>query len=62
MDIKTISRLDERFGAAIIGLGVEEIKAMIEEDGQAEAQCHFCLEKYEFTQGELEGLIDEIKG
>ena len=52
----------ERFGAAIIGLGVEEIKNMIEEDGKAEAQCHFCLEKYEFTQAELEGLIDEIKG
>ena len=52
----------ERFGAAIIGLGIEEIEAMIKEDGQAEAQCHFCLEKYEFNQAELEGLIDEIKG
>ena len=52
----------ERFGAAIIGLGVEEIEAMIKEDGKAEAQCHFCLEKYEFNQAELEGLINEIKG
>ena len=52
----------ERFGAAIIGLGIAEIEAMIKEDGKAEAQCHFCLEKYEFNQAELEGLIDEIKG
>ena len=51
----------ERFGAAIIGLGVGEIKAMIEEDGQAEAECHFCLEKYQFNKEELEGFINEIQ-
>lgn len=52
----------ERFGAAIIGLGVQEIQAMIDEDGQAEAQCHFCLEKYEFGKQDLEGFINEIQG
>ena len=31
----------ERFGNAIIGLGEKEIIDMIEEDGQAEANCHF---------------------
>ena len=51
----------ERFGAAIIGLGVQEIHGMIEEDGQAEAQCHFCLEKYNFDKEELQGLINEIQ-
>lgn len=51
----------ERFGAAIIGLGVGEIQEMIDEDGQAEAQCHFCLETYHFDQTELEGLINEIQ-
>ncbi|MEK4698080.1 Hsp33 family molecular chaperone HslO [Solibacillus sp. FSL R7-0668] len=51
----------ERFGAAIIGLGVQEIQEMIDEDGGAEAQCHFCLEKYHFDQQELEGFIDEIQ-
>lgn len=50
----------ERFGAAIIGLGVNEIQEMIDEDGKAEAQCHFCLETYDFSQDELEGLINEI--
>lgn len=51
----------ERFGAAIIGLGVQEIQEMIEEDGQAEAQCHFCLETYHFSKEELEGFVNEIQ-
>lgn len=50
----------ERFGAAILGLGTAEIKEMIEEDGGAEAECHFCLEKYSFSKDELEGFIDEL--
>ncbi|WP_332650609.1 Hsp33 family molecular chaperone HslO [Lysinibacillus sp. 54212] len=50
----------ERFGAAIIGLGVQEIQDMIDEVGQIETQCHFCLETYDFSKTELEGLIDEI--
>ncbi|MER1959070.1 MAG: Hsp33 family molecular chaperone HslO [Solibacillus sp.] len=51
----------ERFGAAIIGLGVGEIQEMIDEDGGAQAQCHFCLETYEFTKEELKGFINEIQ-
>lgn len=51
----------ERFGAAIISLGVGEIQEMIDEDGQAEAQCHFCLEKYHFDKSELEGFVNEIQ-
>ena len=51
----------ERFGAAIIGLGVQEIQEMIEEDGQAEAHCHFCLETYHFSKEELEGFVNEIQ-
>lgn len=49
----------ERFGDAIAGLGKEEIQAMIDEDGGAEAQCHFCLETYDFTKEELEGLLHD---
>ncbi|AYC30680.1 Hsp33 family molecular chaperone HslO [Paenisporosarcina cavernae] len=51
----------ERFGAAIIGLGEQEIQEMIEEDGQAHAQCHFCMETYLFSKEELETFIDETK-
>lgn len=51
----------ERFGNAIIGLGEQEIREMIDEDGQAEAECHFCNERYLFPKEELEGFIDEIR-
>ncbi|MBS2967287.1 Hsp33 family molecular chaperone HslO [Metabacillus sp. KIGAM252] len=51
----------ERFGSAIISLGTKEIDEMIEEDGQAEAQCHFCNEIYIFSKEELEELKAESK-
>ena len=51
----------ERFANAITGLGTAEITAMIEEDGQAEAHCHFCNEKYLFSKEELEELKEEAK-
>ncbi|MEH7300934.1 Hsp33 family molecular chaperone HslO [Neobacillus drentensis] len=51
----------DRFSNAIIGLGKVEIDAMIEEDGQAEAHCHFCNEKYLFTKEELEEMKKEAK-
>ncbi|WP_313237568.1 Hsp33 family molecular chaperone HslO [Sporosarcina ureae] len=47
----------ERFSEAIKGLGAVEIQAMIDEDHGAEAQCHFCLEKYEFSEQELQKLL-----
>ncbi len=50
----------ERFGSAIISLGESEIREMIAEDGGAEAHCHFCMEKYNYTVDELESFIDEI--
>ncbi|BAC12038.1 chaperonin (heat shock protein 33) [Oceanobacillus iheyensis HTE831] len=46
----------DRLAQAIIGLGNDEIQAMIEEDQGAEATCHFCNEKYHFTEEELEDL------
>ena len=50
----------DRFGSAIISLGESEIRDMIEEDGGAEAQCHFCMEKYNYSVNELESFINEI--
>lgn len=49
----------ERFGNAIISLGAAEIQEMIEEDGGAETQCHFCNEQYIFSKEELEQLKEE---
>ena len=50
-----------RFADAIVGLGRGEIDDMITEDGQAEAHCHFCNEKYLFTREELEELKSQAK-
>ena len=49
----------ERLERAIIGLGNNEILQMIEEDGQAEATCHFCNEVYHFTEEELRNLLQQ---
>ncbi|WP_217588302.1 Hsp33 family molecular chaperone HslO [Lentibacillus saliphilus] len=51
----------ERVQQAIIGLGAEEIDAMIKEDHGAEATCHFCNETYRFSEEELEVLKQSIK-
>ncbi|MGO1060703.1 Hsp33 family molecular chaperone HslO [Planococcus sp. FY231025] len=49
----------DRISNAIVGLGSEEIQDMIVTDGQAEAQCHFCNEKYLFTKENLEDMLEE---
>ncbi|WP_349409084.1 Hsp33 family molecular chaperone HslO [Pseudalkalibacillus sp. SCS-8] len=49
----------ERFADAIISLGVEEIESMIQEDGKADAKCHFCNESYHYTKEDLEKLLTE---
>ncbi|RFU60348.1 Hsp33 family molecular chaperone HslO [Bacillus sp. V59.32b] len=51
----------ERIGNALISLGKEEIRDIIETEGQAEAQCHFCNETYQFSSDELEELQEEAK-
>ncbi|HSJ37481.1 MAG TPA: Hsp33 family molecular chaperone HslO [Planococcus sp. (in: firmicutes)] len=51
----------ERFAEGIISLGKEEIQKIIDEDGAAETQCHFCLETYKYSKEELEALIDELQ-
>lgn len=51
----------ERVENALTSLGEEELKQMIEEDGQAEVHCYFCNKKYLFTGEELENIIEKIK-
>lgn len=50
----------ERFTKGLISLGGKELREMIDEDGMAETQCHFCLETYAYSKEELEALIDEL--
>ncbi|MGM0877693.1 MAG: Hsp33 family molecular chaperone HslO [Bacillota bacterium] len=51
----------ERIENAIVSLGAEEIQSMIDEEDQAEAQCHFCNEVYMLTREDLEELKKEAK-
>lgn len=47
----------ERLERVLLSIGKDEIRAIIEEDGQAEMVCHFCNTKYNFSEDELEELI-----
>ncbi|MFD0051784.1 Hsp33 family molecular chaperone HslO [Actinomycetes bacterium NPDC127524] len=51
----------ERISNALVSLGAEEIRDIINTDGKAEAQCHFCNEKYLFSKEELEELAEQVK-
>lgn len=37
-----------------------ELKHMLEEDGQAQLVCHYCNEKYDFSRKDLENIISSI--
>jgi molecular chaperone Hsp33 len=50
----------ERTVAMLKGLGKEEIRSLMEEQGQAEVICHFCNETYHFSKEELAKILEEI--
>lgn len=49
----------ERFEAAIVTLGSDEISRIMEEGEKefTEVVCHFCAEAYHFTTGEMEEIL-----
>jgi len=49
----------EKFETGIISLGPAEIQTMIDEDKGAEAVCHFCMERHQFSPEELAVLRDQ---
>lgn len=51
----------EKLTDALISLGKDELQSIIEEEGKAEAQCHFCSETYLFNKEELEQLKDQLQ-
>ncbi|EEW93069.1 Hsp33 family molecular chaperone HslO [Granulicatella elegans] len=51
----------ERFSAGLLSIGVEDLQHLIDEDHGAEIVCHFCGEKYQFSEDDLNDLITEIK-
>lgn len=44
------------------GLGPKEVEAILQNQGAAEVTCQFCNERYTFDRGELERLLEELKG
>lgn len=51
----------ERVRKVLRSVGADEIVAIIEEDGKAELDCHFCNSKYQFDIDELREILAEIK-
>ena len=51
----------ERLEKVLISLGREELRAMLEEQGQAELCCHFCNKFYEFSGEDINRLLAEIE-
>ena len=50
----------ERIEQALMTIGRDDLQEIIEEDGQAELQCHFCLKKYQFNKEELQEILEKI--
>ncbi len=51
----------QRIEQALMTIGVRDLEEIIEEDGQAELQCQFCLKKYQFNKEELQAILEVIK-
>ena len=50
----------ERMARALATIGKEDLREIIEEDGKAELQCHFCLKKYDFSRQELTEILNHM--
>ena len=50
----------ERIEQVLMAIGRDDLQQIIEDDGHAELQCHFCLSKYEFNREELQEILDKI--
>lgn len=50
----------QRLEQVLMTIGKKDLKQIIEEDGQAELQCHFCLKKYNFSRDELTAILENM--
>lgn len=51
----------ERVEKALISIGLEDLTKILEEDKGAEINCHFCNKKYNFSEEDLNRIIDNAK-
>ncbi len=52
----------ERLEEALMTIGKKDIEEILEEDGEAEMTCQFCLKKYHFDKEKLEKILEDING
>lgn len=50
----------ERVEKALMTIGEDDLREILEEDGQAELTCQFCCKKYNFDKNDLERMLDTI--
>ena len=50
----------EKIEKGLIAIGKDELKDIIETQGNIETVCHFCNKKYNFSKRELQNLLDNI--
>lgn len=50
----------ERVSKALVAIGKNELRTIIEEDKGAEVGCQFCNTKYKFSEEELTNLLNEL--
>lgn len=51
----------EKMSKALISIGKKDLEEIIEKDKKAELVCHFCNKKYQFSEEELETLLEDAK-
>ena len=51
----------DRVTGALIAVGAEDLAQIIEEDGKAEINCHFCSKKYHFDKDALLQILADIE-
>lgn len=49
----------ERVEKALISIGENDLRTILEEDKKAEISCHFCNKVYNFDEADLKKLLDE---
>ena len=49
-----------RLEKALMSIGKKDLQEILEEDGEAELQCQFCLKKYKFDRQDLEKMLKEL--
>lgn len=51
----------DRTWKALITLGADEVREMLEHEGRAEVECHFCHTEYHFDAEDLQMILQEIE-